>query len=469
MTKLRVSIWGIIALLAIFAVSSLVFFTGCGNTTSSSSSGGTGSGSGAGATIPQVTGVSNLSAPGSPIRSGDWIAISGTAFGGTRASTTPVANVSFTNGISSVYADLYNSWTDTQIVCRVPDGMPVANVGVVVVTGTQSSSNNYAIVTSPTPNPNPQPTPPNQSPSPSPTPTVSPTIGPVTGNWVLQGYAVGAHAGNQLNGGVIMADVIVLDNGTYRMYYGFTPTTGAVASMIRYAESTDAVQWTVKGTCLEGSTNPQDREYLIGGPSVVRLPDGRYRMYYQACPQFTPGQDTPAYHVRSAISNDGIAFTREGVRIEINAFDPTSPLSLAGHGTYFIAANGTYVGIFSGNAVGETGPSSLFMATSSDGLTFTGFTKKYESWHDPVVVKTDRGYQIFATYLLEKQGTALSTDGISWPQSLTEIKLVDSTGRHMTEASDNVGDIGGVVLPTNAIRLFTNALGGIDIVYFDRL
>jgi hypothetical protein len=466
MKRIRVSAWGIAALLTLLALSYLVSMSGCAGSSSSSSGGGSGTGSGGGGTMPQVSSVSNLSAPNQAIRQGDWIQVNGSGFGASRA-TAHAANVSFTNGINEVNAELYDSWSDSRIVCRVPDGIPSANVGVVVTASTQSSSSAFAITTSPIPNPSPQPTPPNQSPTPTPTP--SPTIGPVTGNWVLKGYAVGAHAGNQLNGGVMMADVIRLDNGSYRMYYGFTPNSGSPASEIRCADSPDAVTWTVNATCLQGSPNPQDREYLISGPCVVKLPDGQYRMYYQACPQFTIGQEAlPAYHVCSAISSDGVAFAREGVRIEINAFDPTSPMALAGHGTYFMASNGTYVGFFSGNAVGDTGPSSTFMATSTDGLTFTGFTRKYDKWHDPVVVKTDSGYQFFATYLLEKQGTAFSADGITWPQNLSEIQLVDATGRHMTEAADNVGDIGGIFLPTNAIRLFTNSLGGIDIIYFDK-
>ncbi|HHT9116523.1 MAG TPA: hypothetical protein ACFYEL_08645, partial [Candidatus Wunengus californicus] len=39
-----------------------------------------------------------------------------------------------------------------------------------------------------------------------------------TETWILKGYAVGKNAGNE-SGGVSMADVILLDNGNYRMYY----------------------------------------------------------------------------------------------------------------------------------------------------------------------------------------------------------------------------------------------------------
>ena len=95
-----------------------IALTGCGSSDSGSTSywGGDSSG-GTTTTAPQVTSSVNLNNPGQPIRPGDWIQISGQGFGSTQGSN----YVQFTNGTgTNANADLYNSWTDTQIVCRLP-------------------------------------------------------------------------------------------------------------------------------------------------------------------------------------------------------------------------------------------------------------------------------------------------------------------------------------------------------------
>lgn len=142
---------------------------------------------------------------------------------------------------------------------------------------------------------------------------------------------------------------------------------------------------------------------------------------------------------------------------------------MAGHGTYFIARDGTYVGIFSGNLASASGPSDLVMTTSKDGLKFTGFKRLYISWHDPIVLKTKDGYKIYATYLLEKQGMTSSTDGISWPKEMTEITFEDEKGNKLTEGSSGVGDLGGIVKADDKIIIYANwGNPSENIVYFEK-
>lgn len=240
-----------------------------------------------------------------------------------------------------------------------------------------------------------------------------------------------------------MSDVVQLPDGRLRMYYGWSgppsspgrpPTTG-----IKSASSKDGKTWTVEsGFRLQGASDAKDRESLISGPSLVKLADGRWRMYYQSSPQGQQGK-APAFHIRSAISSDGLSFTREaGVRIEIAPYSTATGLTLAGHGTsYYIAADGTYVGIFSGNLGPNTQPSDLVMATSTDGLTWGNFKKLYQGWHDPIVVKTAEGYKMYATYLVEKQGVAVSSDGLTWPAQMTDITMQDELGNRQVFREDN--------------------------------
>jgi hypothetical protein len=292
--------------------------------------------------------------------------------------------------------------------------------------------------------------------------------------WVFKGYAVGKENGTEI-AGVSMAEVIRLDDGTYRMYYG--TVLGGGLNGIKYADSTDCVTWTVKGTALKGTSGETDPEYVINGASILKLPDGRYRMYYQAAPYAE--NEVPKLHVRSAISSDkGKTFTKEeGVRINISHYDGSSTLSLAGHGTYFYAADGTtVVGIFCANfASNPIAPSDLVMATSTDdGLTFGNYASIYKLWHDPIVLKVDGAYRLYATNLVGDpapyQGIAISSDGVTWPSSMTEVSLVDADNNPLTEKDSGVGDIGGVVMSSGSIRLFTNyeANRSSNIVYFDK-
>ena len=288
--------------------------------------------------------------------------------------------------------------------------------------------------------------------------------------WVLKSKVIGKSVKNEKSETVGMAEVVLFDNKTYRMYYGASIQAGQTS--INYAESKDAAKWTVKGAVLKGTASARDRENLISGPSVLKLPDGRFRMYYQSSPQQTPNMP-PKYHVRSAISADGINFTREeGVRIDIVPYDNTSGLRLAGHGTYFIAADGTYVVIFSGEFLNDKfGPSDLKIGFSKDGLQFSNFKTLYTDWHDPIVLKEKNGYRIYATYMLEKQGTAFSEDGLTWPSEMTEVTFQDPSGKKLTEGNTGIGDIGGVIMANGNIRLFTNYGGtyaSTDIVYFDK-
>ncbi|MDQ7826127.1 MAG: hypothetical protein RDV48_25215 [Candidatus Eremiobacteraeota bacterium] len=456
----------VLLLMVFLFTAALAILSSCGGGGDSGSGAYYGGGGGTTA-APQISSFSNLNSPGQPLRSGDWCQVNGSGFGATRQARGGYA--AFTDGINSVQATLYSTWSDTQVVCRVPDSSPSTGVSVIVVTSAGSSSNQVSVPVNPTPNPSPQPTPPTPSPSPSPSvsPSPSPSPSPVTSEtWLMKGYAIGRTNGTE-SGNVLMPEVIKLDNGTYRMFYGHA---SQAQTDIKYAESPDGSAWTVKSVVLQGTTDVNDREHLISGPSIVKLPDGRYRMYYQASNQPSDNKDYK-HHVRSAISTDGINFTKEGIRIEIYPYDQNAYFQLAGHGSYYIASNGTYVGVLSANQKGDNNPSSLYMGTSSDGLTFSNFQKLYTSYHDPIIVKDGSSYVMYATYLLEKQGKAVSTDGITWPAQMTDITMVNSSGTKLTEETYGVGDIGGVLMSAGTIRLYTNygdSVGSHDIVYFDK-
>jgi len=170
----------VILMAALFVPGSM----GCGGGSGGGTSGSGGFSSetwGAGTTAPttasatpQVTSCINLTASGQALRSGDWCQVNGSGFGASK--DVNAGSVVFTDGILSVPATLYYSWSDTVIVLRVPDGIPAVNVMIQVVTLSGASSAGITIPVSTAPNPSPQATPPQVTPTP--TPTTTPTPGP---------------------------------------------------------------------------------------------------------------------------------------------------------------------------------------------------------------------------------------------------------------------------------------------------
>lgn len=277
---------------------------------------------------------------------------------------------------------------------------------------------------------------------------------PIVETWKFQGFALGPSVGNETpDGSLLMANVMTLGGGGYRMFYNKS-TLGS--DKIKYAESSDGVTWSSKGIVLQGSSNATDRTFILGGPSVVKLPDSRYRMYYRCSEQPQPNTP-PKLHIRSAISTDGIHFTEEpGIRIDIVPYDSNSPFQLAGHGSFFMTPNGTYAGIFSGNPKNTNTPSDLILTTSTDGLTWGNFKTLYVGFHDPTVVKKDGKYYLYGMYLHYYHARAISTDGVTWPTQMDKIVLTDATGTDLTESRAGVGDLGAAIGPSGQIRLYTN-------------
>lgn len=283
-------------------------------------------------------------------------------------------------------------------------------------------------------------------------------------------------------GNLIMSEVVRLDDGRYRMYYG-VGRGPAGGKDIGYAESADATSWVPRGTALRGSTDPNDREFELAGPSILRLADGRWRMYYQATSEFEQPGGTfrrPDFTMRSAISIDGMHFAREGIRIGIAPEDAGASLAAAAHGRV-IAASGTYTAIFSGvGSWTDARTQGLYEATSADGLTFSAPREIFRTFHDPLPITVAGLVRLYAddsvgTTPKNTGGVTYSANGADWPCQMASLTFEDSTGAVIPFGDTGntiLGDIGGIVLPDGQLRLYTNfdALspnGGI--AYFARI
>jgi hypothetical protein len=200
--------------------------------------------------------------------------------------------------------------------------------------------------------------------------------------------------------------VLALPTGDFRMYLTdqrtVIGTSGAPAFIS--AISSDGLNFTWEaGERLHYSGTGDEASGIRGG-NVVELPDGTYRMYYGANNK-----------VLSAVSTDGLAFTREsGVR-----FDPltTCPAGSRVNAKPYIDLAGTYH-MFSALAVCDDMSHTnekigIFEGTSADGLTFTfsktaivqGYyikssyhgnpTDPFELPEDPMLVWTPAGLRMY--------------------------------------------------------------------------
>jgi hypothetical protein len=282
---------------------------------------------------------------------------------------------------------------------------------------------------------------------------------PLSAVWKWGGLAVGTTDPPPPGGppptpqSLLMAEVIARPQGGFRMFYNLS--RGAGREWIAYADSDDGESWTVRGEVLESDTQPTDPRYVMGGARVVRLRDGRYRMYLRASPEHRAGEP-PRYKIYSALSADGEHFSMEpGVRIDISPDDPSSPLVLAGHGAFYGLPDGRFAGIISANPVGDRGPSDLFICQSADGLSWAGCTRLYDDFHDPVVVKRGGTYYLIAKLLDQATYYGMSSDGINWPSrdGLMRLSFFDAESR---DVSGHVGDVGAFVAPDGEIWMLSN-------------
>lgn len=154
------------------------------------------------------------------------------------------------------------------------------------------------------------------------------------------------------------SDVVELSDGTYRIYYGIEPEVPGNNLEIYSAISSDGKSWRQE----EGARRTQSVF-----PDVVKLPDGKWRMYFQQ-----------QQVIKSAISSDGLRWADEsGTRIDAsNSFGLKFENVVAP--TTIQLDDGTYMVVYSGrikeryDVDGAKVPNNdmrvLVWATSSDGL-----------------------------------------------------------------------------------------------------
>lgn len=163
-------------------------------------------------------------------------------------------------------------------------------------------------------------------------------------------------SGNAISGKYADADIIDLGDGTYRMYYSEEPEVQGFEGRAYSATSTDGVDWEIEtGTRMIWATFP----------SVIRLVDGKYRIYFQR-----------QGNIKSAISSDGLIWEDEiGTRIDVSNNEGlelenvAAPTVISTGSEYIMVYRGTINQRYA-NDVPNSNIQLLFWAVSGDGLNF---------------------------------------------------------------------------------------------------
>jgi uncharacterized protein (TIGR03437 family) len=201
-----------------------------------------------------------------------------------------------------------------------------------------------------------------------------------------------------------------LDDGNVRLLYC---GQGGILS----ARSTDGLTFTQElGVRLMGQGGVGSPEMIVCDASIVRLADGRHRLYYKGADG--PGGPGQGIHrVFSAISAEGLNYTREGLRLEsagtIDAGWASVPEVIR-----------TFEGRYRMYYVTHNGPerNGIASAVSDDGLNFTREAgMRMSNWVDPAVIKLPSGqYWMLGLAGLPQPGapapiaSAHSADGLNF-------------------------------------------------------
>ncbi len=204
-------------------------------------------------------------------------------------------------------------------------------------------------------------------------------------SWQEAGYAV--------KGTFADADIVQIGENKWRLYYSIQPEVQGNNFEVYSSVSSDGKTWTKE---------PGTRKTMATFPNVVKMSDGKYRMYYQN-----------AGVIKSATGSDGLNFTDDlGTRVDTSNSQSLALDNVAAP-TVYLMDGGTYLMVYRGTInkryAADT-PNSvtqlLFWATSKDGLSFTKKGVAIDTRNDtlrgqldgPSIVKWDDGkLHVFST------------------------------------------------------------------------
>jgi len=191
--------------------------------------------------------------------------------------------------------------------------------------------------------------------------------------------------GERLASGIIQVRALRLDDGRVRIF--FVDQGGIYSAISKNEGLTFTVEPGVRLTATAAGLS------TISGPGIVKLSDGRWRMYISEGPgRPTPGEAWPVRKVVSAVSSDLLTWTMDpGVRIGAGAVVSGD----ANHPSALVNGDGS-ISLFYNRYFPDNG---LLTSTSSDGLTFISeafILPSAQPLGDPDVVRLpDGGLRVY--------------------------------------------------------------------------
>ncbi len=185
-------------------------------------------------------------------------------------------------------------------------------------------------------------------------------------------------------------------------------------------------------------------ETIVCDPTMVDLPEGKMRMYYKGANSQNPGPGQSIHKIYSAFSSDGLAFQKEGLRIDSETSGDNGWASVP---DAFLLPDGGVRLYYVTAADGEHGIGS---AVSSDGLHFVKEAGlRVSNLVDPAVVRIGDRYVLFAASI-DERFTALPK-GIYYLESSDG--LVFGEAQAVFQAND-VYDPSVLKIDENTVRVF---------------
>ena len=185
-------------------------------------------------------------------------------------------------------------------------------------------------------------------------------------------------------------------------------------------------------------------EFQVCDPTIIDLPDGKMRMYYKGADSQNPGPGQSIHKIYSAISSDGLAFQKEGLRIDSETSGDNGWASVPDAiilpdsrvRIYYVTASGMQHGIGS--------------AISSDGLNFvTEPGIRVPNLVDPAMVRIADKYVLFVASI--DQRFAKVPTGIYYVESSDGFDFGEPIAVFQ---EDNVYDPSVLKIDENTIRVF---------------
>ena len=170
--------------------------------------------------------------------------------------------------------------------------------------------------------------------------------------------------------------LVELSDGRFRLYYKGANAGGVPAiHKIFSAISSDGLNFEREGVVIDSEKT--DDKGWASVPEVIKLSDGRVRLYYVS---------GSSNGISSAISNDGVNFTKEETRV-FNYVDPS--ITQLPDGRFLLVVDN----------LTPQGGTEIYSFVSSDGIHFDNTNPQsvmVESVADPTIVKVDdKTYRIY--------------------------------------------------------------------------